>query len=242
MKDSHFESEKHADPTKYSRVILPSESLEKDRLNEKDRDIMNDSAGERFHEIRNDPITQRFISRILKSFINVADIVQIADKYYSHEPHLANIKQRANEDEVFIDQIIIGYIFRDHDHNLYIDPTLQGEHGNLIRENDKHLFFDFQFGVYFWSDFPEYELRRSYLRDISSKENKYLISKLERMSEYFHSDEGKSQVEAAFRATGKEIDELFVPVGENHSFDDFYNELVIRIDTMNAIAHEKQNN
>lgn len=228
---AHFRIKEHTDPTASSRVVLPSEFLEKDGFNKKGRDIIKDSAGERFHEIRRHPATQQFISRILKVFFNVADVVKIDNKYYSREPHLAGITKKKEKDKVMVDIKIINFIFNDSD-RFYFSC---GEPHNLIHENGKHLFFDFECCEYFWQEFNRDNFN-AWCEELVPSGLVYLLYKLKSMSSYFHSDPGKSQVEAAYKATGYKIDTLFMNYGKFHSFNDFYDELLKRIDTMYEIV------
>ena len=223
------------DPTTSSRVVLPSETLQDGGPNRKNNSTKMDETGARLHEVNQVPAMQQFVSRVLKPFFNVADIVEIEGKYYSHEPHLENITIQADEIEVEADIKLIDYLFNDSDREMR-DPKVYEQH-NLIRENDKHIFFDFQFGKFFWLDGFREDSFKGWYRGLRSDGQTFVLKKLERMLEYYHTHNGREQVEAAYKATGQNMEKLFKDVPkENTTFDDFYRELVRRVDVMHRIA------
>lgn len=238
-KRSLFEDTAHADPATFSRVVMPSEILESGEQNIKKNSTKKSVSGEKFHEIKNNPRTQQFISRLLKPFFNMSDIVDINGVPHSYEALIANV-ERNSIGEILADIRLISFLTQDDDRDY--EPEHDPDWTNVKYDDGKHMFYDFEDARRFWKPLDKGGFS-DWFHEITFDVKKVVCRKLARMSEYFHSEMGRDQAEAAFKSTGQKINELFDlgNVGEEreYSFDGFYREFVDRIDTMNSIAHNK---
>lgn len=172
---------------------------------------------------RKNQLPQQFISRILKPFFNVADIVKTNRGWYSYEPPLKNIAEQASAQIIEMDEDLIGFLVGDFDKS-----------GNKKVVDGRYLFFDFERAYLFW----EAHLLRYFADWVKPKNQEikqYAAAKLERMLAYYTSREGRDQMEAALQASGQTISEMFKS-RPDATFEDFYQEFVRRIGAMLEIA------
>jgi len=232
---------KRSDPTQSSRVLSSGENLWSiGERNDKERPIKRKGLGEKYHTIEQRPELQQFVSRILKPFLNVSDIVK--DKngiWYSYEPSIQSIEGTSDAARVNAEQDILKYVFGDIDHLAL--PRGWGKTSNVTRKNDRHMFYDFAAAQSFYTrkhisadSYKSTLERRSRPEEVECARD--LIA---RMLMYYENSEGKAQVLAAFKATGKKINELFeVPTKAEISFEEFYETFLGRLRTMRDVLAE----
>lgn len=233
--DEMAEHLKGGDPTKSSRIERPDESQPPvghslNSLNER-RPILAGSEG-LFYKIENVPEMQQFISRILKPFLNVADIVKTETGWYSYKPPMENIERIEYAAQHYGDAMLIALLTSDRD---------RLGAGNYIYEAGSSLQFDFEGAYYFWTDWSAEDLEaiRKWLERQSNTElSLHFSDKLEKMWKYYESTDGHDQMKAAFKASGKQMSELFrAPTdGTQPTFEDFYKEFVRRVSILKEIA------
>jgi len=165
-----------ADPRNYSLrdealdlELLGTETqfpIEYKGVEKKNSIYINRATGEKFYKIRPDKVPdQQLLSLILKSVVNVSDVVKVGDDYYSHKQNFDFIEPSEEKDiipEVYADIFILTDLFRDNDHIYYPadnadrvemerkqSNSLLHHHNLLVDErNRKSNFFDFAGPMY----------------------------------------------------------------------------------------------
>lgn len=241
MPSSH-EKENKADPTKVTRIERPREDVppigKRNRQGFPGRpwvgaelDIRSGGEGT-FHEIVAYPETQQFISRILKPFFAVADIVRTEKGWYSYEPSAESLKRQDDKQDFSADEVLLSFLIGDRDR-----PE------NAIWREGHYLMYDFERPYELFWEISEFDFGSWVGSWLKSHRDSipYVLEKLERMRAYYESDSGREQVEAAFQATGKSMAQLFIsPEGKESTFEDFYQELLHRVRVLHEAAKGQQ--
>ena len=255
MEDSFKEKQSthlKADQNAFSRVIS---SKEADQIRSaKVREVpylergilaLELETGEIFYKITAYPKTQQFISRLLKSGFPVADIVEIEESHYSYSPQsLKNAQENQTAAQVQADIEMISFLTNDFDREY----SGEDSHGNTIihnlrinREKSEEMlysaYYDFDRAFHFFArkHSTKYE---NYIQKESKEIREYVLAKSQALLEYWKSEAGRAQVEAAFAATGKSMDELFLTYepSQKTTFNDFYSLLLERTEKLHAIT------
>ena len=172
-----------SDPTKQSALLPSGETLQKIAINGKDRDILVDSDGRKFHEIVSSPANQMFLTRLLKGIIPVSDVLydSASGKYLSYVMPLADIEQSPESRlEFSADSTILAFIFSDNDH-FESGPHYE----NRRRKDNSYAIFDFEY----FSEFNDVRLPAERLRSgmFTKREDpaslRILLDRLERIRE-----------------------------------------------------------
>src|SRR5262249_6329154 len=131
-----------ADAATSSRILASNEELHHDGWNDRHREILANTLGERFHKIETAPELQRFASRILKPFFTTADMVKVNNNWYSYEPPLERIKETTTKERVGCDLLLIAALTNDTDRNLRNDVSNDARHHNVTFKGGKAVYYD----------------------------------------------------------------------------------------------------
>ena len=215
-----------------SRVIFDESKLKKVKIEKNNIYALLDTNGDVFYELREHPKTQLALSLILKSFINVADVIQIGEKYYSFQPQSKGLENfNMSEVEIESDLLVLRLVFNDKDH---INRGAKGRAINLERIGENQFYiYDLGKGELFWLlTYPNNVHRiEEGLRYADAETKTLLKSKLDKMYNFYTSKDGDDLLESIFKRVDCSIDSLFHPFSkkENTLFE-FKIEMITRIE------------
>ena len=222
-----------ADPVLSSRILTPEEDTELStvapethhgqlvKLSDGTRLFRVDYENEEGEETA--PATQQAVALLLKSIVNVADVISVDvgdDKYHFSYALPLDMIGKAKEGSIGIQQIFLDALFGDYDHPV-IFTTEEGKvvpmnHANIIFGEDQSQFYYFDFHLAFEEAFLT---GRAYSQDFARshvdwiKVDKERIEPfrtlLTRFRERLEGKEGLEFIRAVVSKTGTSMKELF---------------------------------
>ncbi len=118
------------------------------QLNPEQTSMLSKEKGEKFFEVTSFPRSQYLASMLARGVMNVSQIVQEGDRYFSHKQRLETLPPHDDAPAQFIaDGLILHHVFQDSDHGLHDDPKRKNktlEFKNVVFDKDmkRYSIFD----------------------------------------------------------------------------------------------------
>jgi hypothetical protein len=233
--------EEQPDPALSSRVVLPGEKIHRKLLpNHRLHGVYEDGEGGKFHRVGKslNPLMENgygeesgenhaAISMILKGFANVSSVVPLpkhalnplpGTKWASYEaPKETEGALSGDFNSAEADRCLVGYLFNDWDHKLFMPVSNKQEDGYAPADNSRNavvlpdgrnMLYDFGYG-WFWTKDKEVTERSPMTYPANLEAKRLLRSKLLDLKAHYESEEGLKQLEAIFKRINKPVHKVF---------------------------------